>query len=80
MTRGSIGKWKGITENGVQWLVWRQPVTNGGIEFLTTELPILARSVGKDWGVYLGVCSTCKDGKSVVWRSDIDIVWSVEQD
>ena len=80
MTGGAIGKWKKLTVNGAGWLIWRQPVTGGEVNFMTYELPMVAKSVGKDWGVYVGVCSTGRNGSSILWRSDVDIVWTVEQD
>jgi hypothetical protein len=77
--RGSIGKWKRLTESGSEWLLWREPVTNGAVDFITYELPYTARNMGRDWGVYVGMCSTGRDGSKILWRSDVDIVWSVEQ-
>jgi hypothetical protein len=42
VTRGSIEKWKRLSESDADWLLWREPVTNGVVEFVTYELPIAA--------------------------------------
>jgi hypothetical protein len=69
-----------MVESEVEWLFWREPISNGEVDFITSELPLVARSQGRDWGIYIGMCSTGRDGSSVVWRTDVDIIWSVEQD